>query len=831
MAASVASILPGALPAVRTRLLGREAELARARALLLDDAVPLLTLTGPGGIGKTRLALAIAADVGSRFADGVAFVDLAALSDPALVTAAAARAVGVSVDTAIVPQEQLATALRPRQLLLLLDNCEHLLEPVAALAGRLLGGCPALQIVATSRAPLRLRGEHVFSVPPLAIADASGGQGDRGDAVALFAQRARAADPAFVLDETTWPAVVAICRRLDGLPLAIELAGAWTRLLAPDALLERLSARLLDLTGGARDLPARQQTLRDAIAWSHDLLGDEARVLFRRLGVFTGGFDLEAAAAVVGLPGEGGRDLLPGLAALVDQSLVQRALGEASAARRFAFLETIRGFATERLAASGEEPALREAHAAYFLALAEQAEPYLRGPDQYTWLDRLETEHPNLRQALTWYRDGGDVARALRLAGALGRFWEAHGHIAEGRRILDDLLDGADSEPSLPAATRAKALSWAGTLTYIQGDFETAKQRHQDALTRFDAIEDERGRAFSLVCVAVQEIFLGNVERAHKHLADGLRRYRALDDAWGIAFALTIVGIITQQQGEPFAAEAAHTEALAQFRTANDPEWTAMALCYVGHSARERGDLERAQRSLDEAIALLRGRGTPYWWGWGHYMLGFVAQTRGDHPGALACFAENLRVCRDLGDQLGFALNYEGRAPSLIALGLPLQATRLLGAAESIRQSLGTPLPPGEAPPVTRAIAAAQETLGAAAFAEAWEAGRALSVERSVAEALGIDGSLPSPELAASEEVSTAAAPHARKSLMSGFDLTRREREILALLAQRYTDPEIADQLFISRKTASNHVASILSKLGATNRREAAAVAARHALV
>src|SRR5215208_1361545 len=435
------------VPHPRTRLIGRQTELAAAHALLLDEAVPLLTLTGPGGIGKTRLALAIAHDLIDHFADGVAFVDLAVIADGALVPGAVGRVLGTAVETGPDPDEQLAAFCRPRQLLLVLDNCEHLIESVAALTSRLLAACPALQVLATSRAPLHLHVEHELPVPTLLRG------ADAADAVALFVERARMVRPGFRLDATTEPVLAAICRQLDGLPLAIELAASWIRLLLPGPLLARLSDRVLELTGEARDLPARQQTLREAIAWSHDLLSDGEQVLFWRLGVFAGGFDLDAASAVAAVAGGPDGDVLAGLAALMYQSLVQRA--EGGKAPRFAMLETIRSFAVERLEASGELAAVREAHARYFLGLAEATAPHLEGPEQATWLDQLDRDHANLRAALGWVQERGDAGTGLRLAGALGLFWFMRGDLAEGRSWLSTVL-------AMPAATepaiRAKAL-------------------------------------------------------------------------------------------------------------------------------------------------------------------------------------------------------------------------------------------------------------------------------------------------------------------------------------------------------------------------------------
>jgi non-specific serine/threonine protein kinase len=839
MVTSAASSPPGSLPTVRSPLVGRQPEIAAGRALLLDEAVPLLTLTGPGGIGKTRLALAIANQVKKAFADGVAFVDLAELADPALVLSTAARAVGASIETSAAPDDLLSAYLRPRQLLLVLDNCEHLLEPVAELTKRLLGACPAVQVMATSRAPLRLHGEHELRVPPLSLGSRQANaevEGEPADAVTLFVQRARAAKAGFVLDDASRPAVVAICHHLDGLPLAIELAASWTRILSPDALLARLADRLLELTGGTRDLPARQQSLRETIAWSHALLSEEERILFRRLGVFAGGFDLEAVEGVAG----GGRgeadgesfplsDPLATLAALVEQSLVQRDPREGGETR-FVLLEALRVFAEEQLAASGEAAAPRESHARHFLALAEEAAPHLRGPDQFAWFDRLDAEHPNLREAMRWYREEGDLERALRLAAALGRFWEARGYIGEGRGILEELLESAQAAV-IPPGTLARALSWAGTLTWLQGDFATARERHEAALARYHEAGDERGIAFSLNCVGAQHLSVGDVERAEGPILEALARYRKLGDAWGIGFTANNVGIMANLRGDQAAAEQAVMESLTHYRLAGDAEGTAHALINLGFIARARGEAVRAEALLQEAVAGLRAGGHPARRGVALLYLGYILRDRGEWREAAARFGEALGLCRDLGDRHGYAQCFEGLAPCLIGLGLPARAVRLLSGAAMVRQPQELPMMAEETAAVEGASRDARAALGEEAFAAAWQATLAVPVERLVAEALDADF-LAAPVNGTSQRQPADAKPKiVPGELPLGFDLTRREREVLGLLCQRYTDPEIAEQLFISPSTASRHVSNIYGKLGVSGRREAAAVALRHGLI
>jgi predicted ATPase/DNA-binding CsgD family transcriptional regulator len=825
MAASSPARTTNALPHLRTHLIGRAAEIAAARVLLVDDAVALLTLTGPGGSGKTRLALGIAHDIAASFADGAAWVDLSRLTDPGLVPTAVAHVLGLSVTSDETLSDQLVSFLRSRQLLLLLDNCEHVAAAASDLAVALLAACPAVQILATSRTPLRVRAEHLLPVPPLALPSPGAHSLEslgQTEAVALFVRHARAASPGFTLTEDNAAAVVEICRRLDGLPLAIELAAAWTRLIPPAVLLQRLESRLLELGGGPRDAPTRHQTIRETIAWSHDLLSADEQSLFARLGVFTGGWTIEAAEAISGLDQAG---LLAGMAALADQSLIHQIGG--GEAPRYALLETIREFAGERLQVSGDSDAVRAAHAAYFLALAEEAQPFLRGPDQYAWLDRLARDHPNLRDALSWYREQDDLERALQLAGALGRFWEARGHIAEGSGILDALLANTERVRALPSAIVARALSAAGTLSWIQSDFDAALRWHHEALCRFDEAGDDHGTAFSLLCLGAQKIGQGEIEEAELLLHDALRRYQSIDDPWGAGGTLTNIALIAQQRGDMEAAESAAREALACHRRSGDADEIAFSLSAVGRFTAERGDHSEARRLMEEGIALLRSRGSRYRLAYGLYQVGFVLRASGDHTGTVACFAEVAAMCRDLGDPLGYAQSIEGMAPSLVALGFPARVVRLLGAAEPIRRSLASPIPPSEALPVEQALASALEMLGQDAFDAAWSAGSVLSPEQALAEIL-VAGT---PEPATGSHPAQPARLSARTAASPGSDLTRREREILSLLAQRYTDPEIADQLFISRKTASNHVANILSKLGAANRREARLVAAQRGLV
>jgi predicted ATPase/DNA-binding CsgD family transcriptional regulator len=794
MATPALSSLSGSLPISRTRLIGREEELAAARSFLLDEAVPLLTLTGPGGVGKTRLALAIAQDVTDRFADGVVFLDLAPLTDPGLVPSASAAALRLQPAATQAIEDELIRHLRAKQILLLFDNCEHLLAAVADLAAALLSACPALQVLATSRAPLHLRGEQELPVNPLPVpaeGHVAWEEATPYAAIRLFAERARSVRPDFQADERNFASVIAVCRRLDGLPLAIELAAAQTKLLTPAALLARLGDRLSLLTGGARDLPARQRTMRETIAWSYDLLTEDERRLFWRLGVFVGGWTLEAAEVIAAADGE--VPVFGTLAALVDKNLVRRV--DAAAADdqpRFTMLETVREFAVAQLAASGEEAAIRGRHAAWCLQIAEQDRSGPWDDPPIGWLARMSAEQGNLRAAFDWLEAQGQASALLRLASAAADHSGQHGPLAEGReRLARALAIAGDSYPHL----RAWALFEAGDLAWNQQDLPACVSTAEQALALFRQLDDDLGIVYSLVVLAGATTDQGDVDGGRALLEEAL--ILSPSDRKPRDEVLFTLGLIVDVQGDGELAAALMEEGFALAQSWRDPRTLTSVAPFMADIARRRGDVVQAAALLCEALA----------------------------------------VHADLETQPFLARCLEGTATLAATMGQFERAARLLGAAQAIREQTGRPLDNPLRPAYDHLVATVRAALGDVPWAAAWEAGRSLPLAVAAAEAndfltaiaTGTVPPSPAPTLATGD--SSPGTPVAARPAVAASDLTRREREILRLLCQRWTDPEIAEKLFLSPRTASNHVGSILSKLGVANRREAAALAARSGLV
>ena len=594
------------LPAQPTPLVGREREVAQVCERLRSPAVRLLTLTGPGGTGKTRLGLQAVAELIDEFEGGTFFVPLAPITDPALVAPTIARALGLTETGDQTLEELLRDYLRDRQTLLLLDNFEQVLG-AAPLVTELLSAAPNLKVLTTSRILLRLYGEYEFAVPPLEVPDPKRPQPleqvTQYEAVRLFIERARAAKADFKVTSGNAPEVAEICARLDGLPLAIELAAARIKLLPPRAMLDRLGDRLKLLTGGARNLPERQRTLRGAIEWSYELLDAGEKTLFARVAVFSGGCSLEAMEAICDAESKLPIDILEGASSLLEKSLLrqeERAEGEP----RFVMLETIHEFACERLDKSGEAEGIRRLHAEYFLALAEQGESRLRGPEEAKMLKRLEIEHDNMREALSWALDGEEAELGLRLAGALWMFWWMKGYYNEGRRWLEEAL----AKDTRASAARAKALEAVGWLADDQGDIDRAVAAAEEGLS-LSAIAEISDAAPFLRIVAAEPSIRGNLERAAQLYEESLALGREAGDTRSVASSLLQLGNVTSERGDYKGAKGFYEEGLALSRKLDDTALLTSYLISLGYESLLQGDPERGATLNEEAVVLLGERG------------------------------------------------------------------------------------------------------------------------------------------------------------------------------------------------------------------------------
>jgi predicted ATPase/DNA-binding XRE family transcriptional regulator len=646
------SVLP---PTTLTPLIGREREEAQVVSLLRREGTRLLTLTGTGGVGKTRLALQVAATLQEDFADGLVVVSLSSIHDSSLVLSSLARYLGVR-EAGDQPLLAGVTAhLREKQTLLLLDNFEQVVE-AAPLLLELLSRCPRLSLLVTSRVPLHLRGEQELEVPPLPVPDSASVQSLDDvllyPAVALFLHQARAVKPDFQVSDHDAQVLVEICRKLDGLPLAIELAAARVKVLPLPALLARLEHSLRVLTGGARDLPKRQQTMRNTIAWSHDLLDEGQQRLFHRLAVFAGGCDLAAAEAVCNADEALPFAMLDGLGSLVDQSLLL--VEEQEDEPRFRLLETVKEFALDQLLASSEAAAVYREHAHYFLALADEAQQGIRGPEQSGCLDRLEREHDNLRVALRTARETNDVGLGLRLAGTLWPFWRARGHFNEATQWLDGFLTRSEAAGASPAA-RAHALCAAGALAIEQHGTERALALLRQALVLARQAGDARCSAAALHQLGRVERDRGEYGPAEQVLDESLAIYRELDDRHGVCAALTDRAGVARYQGDFERAAALYQEALALGRAIGDLRRVAEVLARLGGLAGEQGRLSQALRLCEEALALHRQLGDTFGMADALYRLGNTAGDLEDYAHAAARYDESLRLFRTLGDKYGVA--------------------------------------------------------------------------------------------------------------------------------------------------------------------------------
>ncbi len=783
MIAPAGAPTPGSLPIPRSRLIGRSAEIAAARAFLAEPAVPVLTLSGPGGVGKTRLALAVAQSLADEFTDGVRFVSLAPVRDPAHVPFTVARALGLPDVRGSDPLAHLATVLGGREMLLVLDNLEHLL-PAAPWVAAFLHACPGVTALATSRERLRIGGEQEMPIQPLALPDRAtpGSLDDLGDnaAVGLFVARTCAIDPAFALTPENAAAVAEICRRLDGLPLAIELAAAHAKVLPPGALLARLERRLPLLIGGRRDAPARQRTMRDAIAWSHDLLPPDERVLFRRLAVFAGGCTLEAAEAVAG----GTRDTLDLVSPLVERSLLRR-VDDGAGCPRFRMLETIREFARERLAASADEPETGRRHALWCLAFAERCDVRSAASDDTRLrLDRLEAERDNLRAALTWFLDHGEIEAALRLGTELQFLWTQRGPASEGRNWLERALADAAMRPA-PPAIRGLAAQAASLLAWMEGDFDAAAAHAASGLALAREAGAEVDRVWALNLLGMAATSLGRSEEAAARLDEALALYRRLGAGRAFPVILTNRAVVA----DPVDARCYLDEALA-------------------HCRRSGAHATNLTIVLNE--------------------LGRLACLDGNAAEAGDRFGESLRLSWAAVNLWSLPKALEGLACVAVSAAQPARAVRLLAAAAALRERTGAPVMVADRGYHEQIVARSRQRLAPAEFARAWDDGRTAPLDDVVVEALAVAEESASP--AAPDDAASGAGHVGADARREFSGLSVREREVLRLIAAGHSNAVIAEVLFISPRTASTHAAHILGKIGLATRSELIAFAHREGL-
>ncbi|MEP6941975.1 MAG: tetratricopeptide repeat protein [Betaproteobacteria bacterium] len=723
---------PNNLPQQATSFIGREQPLSELKRLLATTR--LLTLNGAGGCGKTRLCLQVAADSLDRFPDGVWLVELAPLSDPGLVAQTAATVLGLKEEQAKPISQTLIEHLRDKHLLLLLDNCEHLLDTCARLADALVRQCPGVHILASSREALGIAGEQLYRVPSLSRPDVAGAHTAEAvaqfEAVQLFTDRALLARPKFQVTDENAAALASICNRLDGIPLAIELAAARVRSMAVEEINQKLDQRFSLLTGGLRTALPRQQTLRSLIDWSYDLLNPSEQALLCRLAVFSGGWALDAAEQVCSDKAVDASSVLDVLTLLADKSLVQAE--ERNGETRYRLLETVRQYARDRLLDSGAVRQWRDRHLAHFLAMAEAAEPRLTGADQKVWLDRLETEHDNLRSALTWCSAAGrgDV-EGLALAGALFQFWFVRGYFGEGRSVLSGLL-GSGPDGQAPAA-RAKAVHAAGAMAWQQGDFLAARALLEESLAVRRTLGDRKGTAVSLNSLGALAYDLCDYPGARAQYEESLAIRRELGDQWGIAVSLNNLGNVACEQDDHPAALASYEASLAMFRVLGERRGIAYALNNLGRLAFNRNDYAAARALHAESLAIRQELGDR--WGIASSLnnLGNVASAQGDFPAARTLDQQSLALQHALGDRRGIAFTLESLAYVASALASFGAAARLWGGAQRLREEIGSLAPPADRSRDDRRVATARAAMADdAAFDLAWKEGRAMTLEQVI---------------------------------------------------------------------------------------------------
>ena len=797
----------------RTSFVGREREILEVKRAL--SATQLLTLTGTGGSGKTRLALEVARDLVGSYADGVWLIELAPLSEPDLVVQEVAGTLGVQERPGLLLLESLLDALGGKEMLLLLDNCEQLIDAVARLTRSLLDSCPWMRVLATSREHLGVIGESIWLVPSLSVPSVQKiptvEELEGYEAARLFAARVSMRHPDFQLTPENARAVAQICARLEGIPLAIELAAARIGLLSAEQIAGRLGHSLKLLAGSERTADHRHHTLRATLDWSYELLGGTEQVLFRRLAAFAGGFTPEAAESV----GAGGSidegDILELLSMLVGKSLVEVEESWERGAR-FRLLEPIGQYAREKLSSSGEAEAVWRRHAEFFLALAEEAEPELKGPRQVEWLDRLQTEHDNLRAALSWSLERG-VDLGARIAGALSLFWYTRGYLSEGRTYLEAVARSGVA----PATVRAKALDGLGWIAEPQGDYERARTAYEESLELYRSSNDKTGVANALGDLGSLALDRGDYKQATSLLEESLILHRELGSREGLIGVLDGLGVLASAKGEQEQSISFFSEALALSRGTGNVRRTAVSLGNLGITMLAHGNPGQATALLEESLALFREIGDSSNIAISLMNSALAALTQGDHGRVQALGEESLKLLQKTRDTQHIADCLGIMASAAGARGSAKRAARLWGAAEALREEIGVPLQPEDRMVLDPYLATARSSLGEIAWQTTLVEGRAMTPEQAIEYSLDTaELLLPSPATYRSGENTTA--------------LTPREEDVTVLVSRGLTNRQIASELSISEHTVATHITKILKRLGLNSRSRLSAWVAERGL-